>query len=200
MTDRLDIRILCVDDHPIVLEGLRGVLSLQPDFTVMATPTTGREAIESFRIHRPDIVLLDLRLQDMTGFQVIQAILAIQPDACILILSSLEGDADIERALALGAKGYLVKGATREELTRAIRTVLKGRPYVARTAAASMAEHSSSERLTPREYSVLSLMAKGHRNKEIGAKLVIAEDTVKMGVKDRTEAVTVAIRRGLHHL
>ena len=203
------IRVLCVDDHPIVLDGLSGVLNLQPDLRVVGTATTGAEGVALFRGLQPDVVLLDLRLRDITGFEVMQQILQIDPEGHIVVLSSLEGDADIERALAIGARGYIVKGATRDELARAIRTVHAGRRYIPSDVAATMAEYFSSEKLTPREGSVLRLMAQGKKNKEIGSELAIAEDTVKMhvknilaklGVDDRTEAAMVALRRGIHHL
>jgi DNA-binding NarL/FixJ family response regulator len=209
MSSSSTIRILCIDDHPIVLEGLMGVMGLQPDFTVVGTATSGKEAVKLFDVLRPEIVLLDVKLRDMTGFEVMQQILKIQADAHIVMLTSLEGDADIERALAMGARGYVVKGATRDELARAIRSVHAGRRYIPSEVAAKMAEHLSSEKLTSREHAVLTLMAQGKRNKEIGAALTIAEDTVKMhvknilaklGVNDRTEAVTTAIRRGILHL
>ena len=134
------IRIICVDDHPIVLEGLTGVLSLQPEFFVVGTSVTGAGAVELLRKDRPDIVLLDLSLRDETGFQVMREMLDIQADIRIIILTSLEGDADIDRALAMGAQGYVVKGATRDELTRAIRIVHSGKRYIPGDVAAKMAE------------------------------------------------------------
>ena len=209
MKNTAQIRIICVDDHPIVLEGLTGVLSLQPEFSVVGTSVTGAGAVELLRKYHPDIVLLDLSLRDETGFQVMREMLDIQADIRIIILTSLEGDADIDRALAMGAQGYVVKGATRDELTRAIRIVHSGKRHIPGDVAAKMAEHFGSEKLTAREDQVLAQMARGKRNKEIGAELKIAEDTVKMhvksilaklGVSDRTEAVTVALRRGLIHL
>ena len=209
MTGPVIIRILCVDDHPIVLEGLSSVLSLQPDFSVVGTASSEAQAIELTRKLCPDVLLLDLRLKDGNGFQVMDEIVRLGVRTHILVLTSLEGDADVERALARGALGYLVKGVGRDELARAIRTVYRGRRYLASSAASVIAEHSSSERLTPREQAVLALMAEGRRNKELGTALAIAEDTVKMhvknilaklGARDRTEAVTIAIQRGLHHL
>jgi DNA-binding NarL/FixJ family response regulator len=203
------IRILCVDDHPIVREGLAGIMSLQPDMELVGETGSGQEAIELFRKLQPDLMLLDLRLRDETGHDVMQQVFKIQPDAKILVLTSLEGDADIERALALGATGYVVKGTGREELVRAVRSVYAGKRYVPSEVAQKLLEHLASEKLSSREFEVLTLMALGKRNKEIGAELDIAEDTVKMhvknilgklGVNDRTEAVTVAVRRGILHL
>jgi DNA-binding NarL/FixJ family response regulator len=154
-------------------------------------------------------MLLDLRLRDMTGYDVMRSIFSMFRDAKILVLTSLEGDTDIERALALGARGYVVKGTGRDELIRAVRAVHAGKKHVPAEVAQKLAEHLASEKLSPREYEVLSLMARGKRNKEIGGELTIAEDTVKMhvknilgklGVNDRTEAVTVALQRGILHL
>lgn len=203
------IRILCVDDHPIVLDGLNGVLSLQEDFEVIGLATDGEQALALFQKQYPDVVLIDLRLRNETGLSVMQRMRDLRPEVRIVVLTSLEGDADVERALANGALGYIVKGCSREELARAVRAVYGGKRYLQHEVASKLAEHIASESLTPRELEVLSLMAQGMRNKEIGAQLHIAEDTVKMhvrnvlaklGVDDRTEAVTVALRRGLIHL
>jgi DNA-binding NarL/FixJ family response regulator len=203
------IRIVCVDDHPIVREGLSGILRLQSDMELVGEAGSGQDAIDLFRKLQPDVMLLDLRLRDMTGYDVMQHIFSIRRDAKILVLTSLEGDADIERALAVGASGYIVKGAGREELVRAVRAIHAGKKHVPAEVAQKLAEHFASEKLTLRELEVLTLMARGKRNKEIGAEMAIAEDTVKMhvknilaklGVNDRTEAVTMAVRRGILHL
>lgn len=203
------IRIVCVDDHPIVREGLSGILSLQSDMELVGEAGSGQDAIDLFRKLQPDVMLLDLRLRDMTGYDVMQHIFSIRPDAKILVLTSLEGDADIDRALAVGASGYIVKGAGREELVRAVRAIHAGKKHVPAEVAQKLVEHFASEKLTLRELEVLTLMARGKRNKEIGAEMAIAEDTVKMhvknilaklGVNDRTEAVTIAMRRGILHL
>jgi DNA-binding NarL/FixJ family response regulator len=170
---------------------------------------SGRDAIEIYRKLQPDVLVLDLRLRDISGFAVMQEILSAFPKAKILVLTSLEGDADIERALALGAKGYVVKGSGRDELVRAVRTVHAGKRHIPAEVAQKLAEHFTSEKLSARELEVLSLIARGHSNKEIGSDLGIAEDTVKMHVKnvlakldvnDRTEAVTIALQRGILHL
>jgi DNA-binding NarL/FixJ family response regulator len=162
-----------------------------------------------FREKKPDVTLIDLRLRDTTGFDLIRDILSLSSSARTIVLTSFEGDADIERALAAGAKGYVVKGMLREELLQAIRAVHSGKRHVPNAIAAKLVDHLGSEKLTQREIHVLKEIAKGKRNKEIGAALSIAEDTVKMhvksilmklGVSDRTEAVTIALRRGIIHL
>jgi DNA-binding NarL/FixJ family response regulator len=203
------IRVFCVDDHPIVREGLAGILHLQADMELVGETGSGQDAIELYSPLQPDVLLLDLRLRDMTGYEVMENIFTRFPKARVLVLTSLEGDADIERALALGAIGYVVKGSGRDELVRAIRSVYAGKKHIPAEVAQRLAEHLASEKLTSRELEVLTQMARGKRNKEIGAELSIAEDTVKMHVKnilaklevnDRTEAVTIAMRRGILHL
>ena len=203
------IRVLCVDDHPIVREGLASILGLQTDMEMIGGAGSGAEALEFFRKMQPDITLVDLRLPDMSGHELTRQILAQSSNARVIALTSFEGDADIERALAAGARGYVVKGMVREELLGAIRAVHDGKKHVHGSVAEKLAEHLGSEKLSERELQVLREMAAGKRNKEIGAELSIAEDTVKMHVKnileklqvsDRTEAVTVALRRGILHL
>jgi DNA-binding NarL/FixJ family response regulator len=209
MTTSTKIRILCVDDHPIVREGLAGILGLQSDMELIGAAESGAQAMTLSRQLRPDVILVDLRLPDMSGHELTRQILAQSPQARIIILTSLEGDADIERALAAGARGYVAKGIVREELLRAIRAVHAGKKYVPGQLAEKIAEHLGLEKLSERELQVLHEIATGKRNKEIAADLAIAEDTVKMHVKnileklqvsDRTEAVTVALRRGILHL
>jgi DNA-binding NarL/FixJ family response regulator len=209
MTSTRRIRILCVDDHPIVREGLTSIVAMQPDMEIVGAAESGADALRIFRETSPDITLVDLRLRDITGFDLIRNILAVSPSARTIVLTSFEGDADIERALAAGAKGYVVKGMVREELLSAIRAVHAGKRHVPSAVAAKLVDHLGSEKLTQRELDVLKEIARGKRNKEIGAELSIAEDTVKMhvksilmklGVNDRTEAVTIALRRGIIHL
>jgi DNA-binding NarL/FixJ family response regulator len=209
MTSTRRIRILCVDDHPIVREGLTSIVAMQPDMEIVGAAESGADALRIFRETSPDITLIDLRLRDTTGFDLIRNILAVSPSARTIVLTSFEGDADIERALAAGAKGYVVKGMVREELLSAIRAVHAGKRHVPSAVAAKLVDHLGSEKLTQRELDVLKEIARGKRNKEIGAELSIAEDTVKMhvksilmklGVNDRTEAVTIALRRGIIHL
>jgi DNA-binding NarL/FixJ family response regulator len=209
MSEKQRIRVLCVDDHPIVREGLTSLVTLQPDMEIVGAAESGAEALRMFREKKPDVTLIDLRLRDTTGFDLIRDILSLSSSARTIVLTSFEGDADIERALAAGAKGYVVKGMLREELLQAIRAVHSGKRHVPNAIAAKLVDHLGSEKLTQREIHVLKEIAKGKRNKEIGAALSIAEDTVKMhvksilmklGVSDRTEAVTIALRRGIIHL
>jgi len=203
------IRLMCVDDHPIVREGMAAIITLQPDMTMVGTAATGREAIQRYEELRPDVALVDLRLPDMSGFDVIKAIRDKFPNARIVVLSSHEGDVDIQRALEAGAQGYVAKGIVRDELLDIIRGVHGGKRRLPAAVAQTLAEHMADEPISPRELEVLSLMAAGKRNKEIAGDLSIAEDTVKMHVRnilsklqvsDRTEAVTIALRRGIIHL
>ena len=203
------IRVLCVDDHPVVRDGLAAIINLQPDMTLAGEAATGSEALERFVELRPDIVLVDLQLPDISGFELIKRIKEKFPDARIIVLSSHEGDVDIQRALEAGALGYVAKGIVRDELLEVIRSVHSGKRRIPAAMAQKLAEHIGDEAISPREIEVLSLVAAGKRNKEIASELSIAEDTVKMHVRnilsklqvnDRTEAVTVALRRGIIHL
>ena len=209
MTSSAKIRVVCIDDHPIVREGLASIITLQSDMEMAGAAESGAQGLALFRRLKPDIALVDLKLPDMSGHELTRQILEHSPAARIIVLTSFEGDADIERALAAGARGYVVKGVAREELLGAIRAVHAGKKHIHGPVAEKLAEHMGSEKLSNRELQVLAEMAAGKRNKEIGADLSIAEDTVKMHVKnileklqvnDRTEAVTVALRRGILHL
>jgi DNA-binding NarL/FixJ family response regulator len=209
MKDAPKIRVLCVDDHPVVRDGLAAIINLQPDMTLAGSAATGGEALERYSELRPDVALVDLRLPDMSGFELIKKIKAKAPRARIIVLSSHEGDADIQRALEAGALGYVAKGMVRDELLEIIRSVHAGKRRLPAAVAQKLAEHMADEPISPRELEVLSLMAAGRRNKEIASELSIAEDTVKMHVRnilsklqvnDRTEAVTIALRRGIIHL
>jgi DNA-binding NarL/FixJ family response regulator len=203
------IKILCVDDHPVVLDGLSAIIAMQPDMEIAATVPNGEKALRAFREHKPDVTIVDLSLPDMSGFELIEAIHEFDSRAKVIVLSSYDGDADIRRALESGAQGYVAKGLVRDELLNAIRAVWKGGKHIPPAVAQRLAEYMSDDAISPREVQVLLLVAQGKRNKEIAAGLSIAEDTVKMHVRnifsklnvtDRTEAVTVALRRGIIHL
>jgi DNA-binding NarL/FixJ family response regulator len=203
------IKILCVDDHPVVLDGLSAIIAMQPDMAVAATAPNGEKALRVFREQKLDVTIVDLSLPDMSGFELIEAMREVDNRAKIIVLSSYDGDADIQRALNAGAQGYVAKGLVRDELLNAIRTVSKGGKHIPAAIAQRLVEHMNGDAISGREVQVLELVASGKRNKEIAAELSIAEDTVKMHVRnifsklnvtDRTEAVTVALRRGIIHL
>jgi DNA-binding NarL/FixJ family response regulator len=203
------IRVFCVDDHPVVRDGIAAIINLQPDMTLAGDAATGGEALERYFEVRPDVALVDLQLPDMSGFDLIKKIRDKSPNARIIVLSSHEGDVDIQRALESGAQGFVAKGIVRGELLETIRSVHAGKRRLPAEVAQKLAEHIADEPISPRELEVLSLMAAGKRNKEIAAELSIAEDTVKMHVRnilsklqvnDRTEAVTSALRRGIIRL
>jgi DNA-binding NarL/FixJ family response regulator len=203
------IKILCVDDHPVVLDGLSAIIAMQPDMEVAATAPNGEKALRVFREQKLDVTIVDLSLPDMSGFELIEAMREVDNRAKIIVLSSYDGDADIQRALNAGAQGYVAKGLVRDELLNAIRTVSKGGKHIPAAIAQRLVEHMNGDAISGREVQVLELVASGKRNKEIAAELSIAEDTVKMHVRnifsklnvtDRTEAVTVALRRGIIHL
>ena len=209
MRNAIKIRVLCVDDHPVVRDGIAAIINLQPDMTVVGAAATGAEGLQRFLEIDPDVALVDLQLPDMTGFDLIKKIKNKAPNARIVVLSSHEGDVDIQRAFEAGAQGYVAKGIVRDELLDVIRGVHAGQRRLPAVLAQKLAEHMVDDRISPREVEVLSLMAAGKRNKEIAGDLSIAEDTVKMHVRnilsklqvnDRTEAVTVALRRGIIHL
>ncbi len=209
MKDAGKIRVLCVDDHPVVRDGIAAIINLQPDMVIAGAAATGGEALERFFELRPDVALVDLQLPDMSGFDLIRKIKDKSPNARIIVLSSHEGDVDIQRALEAGAQGYVAKGIVRGELLETIRSVHAGKRRLPAAVAQKLAEHMADEPISARELEVLSLIAAGKRNKEIASELSIAEDTVKMHVRnilsklqvnDRTEAVTIALRRGIIHL
>jgi DNA-binding NarL/FixJ family response regulator len=203
------IRILYIDDHTLVREGVAALINRQPDMQVIAEAATGNEGVEQFRFYRPDVSLVDLRLPGLSGIEVIAKILDESPGARILVISSSEGDVDIHRALSAGALGYVLKGMPREALLEAIRKVHRGEKAIPPEVAAAVAGHLTDDPLTSREIEVLKIVATGARNKEIAVNLGISEETVKMHVKsiisklgaeDRTGAVTTAIKRGVIHL
>jgi DNA-binding NarL/FixJ family response regulator len=199
-------RILLVDDHAVVREGLASLLQRQGDLLVVAEAADGASAIRLYRQHRPDLVVLDLRLPDMDGVAVTAAIRAEFPQARLLVLSSFDGDEDIYRALKAGARAYVLKDSTREELLAAVRAVAAGQRSLSTAVAERLAERVAGSELTPRELAVLRQIVGGRSNKQIAAALSVSEGTVKthvksilakLGVEDRTEAAVLALRRGL---
>jgi len=204
-----EIRVFSVDDHPLLREGIAAIINSQPGMRVVAQASTGREAIQLFREHRPDVTLMDLRLPDISGIDTMIAIRSEFEDARIVVLTTFEGDVEIKRALAAGARGYVLKSMPPKELADVVRQVHAGKKRIPPEVAAHLAEHLSDEALTERERDVLRHVADGNRNREIGEKLRISEETVKvhlkhimekLGASDRTEAVTIAVRRGIIQL
>jgi two-component system NarL family response regulator len=200
------IRVLIADDHVTVREGLVAMIGRQPDMTVVGEAANGREAVELWRIHRPDVVLLDLRMPMLDGVGAIDEIHRQEAAARVIVLTTFDTDNEISQAIKAGAKGYLLKDAPREELLQCIRKVHAGEMWIPPLLVAKLAAGMSSEALTGREVDVLTLLARGKSNKEIGANLYISETTVKthlrsifakLNVLSRTEAITAASRRGL---
>jgi len=202
------ITVLCVDDHPVVLEGISQKISSQGDMRVVGLATDGRQAVDLFKRHRPDVTLMDLQLPTTSGLQAIRAIRSEDPKARIVVLTMYQGDEDIFRALESGAATYLLKDTLSDDLVRVVREVYAGSTTLPQNVATRLAARSTQRGLTMREVEVLERIAEGLRNKEIGAALRISEETVqvhvknilsKLGVNDRTAAVTVAFRRGIIH-
>lgn len=203
------IRILSVDDHRLVLAGLALMIGRQPDMELVASAATGEEAITLFRLHRPDITLMDLQLPVMSGLEAIRVIRHEAPEARIVVLTMYNGDEDIHRALRAGASTYLLKDMLSDDLMRVIREVHAGQHALQPDVQVRLDQRATRPVLTPREVQVTELIGRGLRNKEIAAELGISEETVqvhvksilaKLGVNDRTAAVTVAMRRGIFHL
>jgi DNA-binding NarL/FixJ family response regulator len=200
------IRILTVDDHPVLREGIAAILASETDMVLVAEAGNGREAIEQFRTHRPDITLMDLQMPLMGGAETILAIRKEFPDARIIVLTTYSGDAQADRAFKAGAHGYLLKSMVRKELVETIRTVHAGRKRIPPEIAVELAEHHADDALTEREIDVLQQVASGNANKIIADKLEISEETVKahmrkilskLGANDRTHAVAIALKRGI---
>ncbi|HEX2454676.1 MAG TPA: response regulator transcription factor [Vicinamibacterales bacterium] len=203
------IRILAVDDHPVVRDGIASLVGIQTDMALVAQAANGREAIQQFRSHRPDVTLMDLQMPEMNGLDALIAIRTEFPDARVIVLTTYEGDVHILRALRAGAQGYLLKNTLHSELLQTIRAVHAGRRSLSPEASSQIAQHLSDQALTPAEVVVLRLIAAGKANKEIAGDLGITEDTVKGRVKsilakldanDRTHAVIIGAKRGIIEL
>jgi DNA-binding NarL/FixJ family response regulator len=203
------IRVLAVDDHALLREGIAALVGSQEDLELVAEAANGREAIEQFRKHRPDVTLMDLQMPEMNGIDAMSAIRGEFPDARIIVLTTYAGDVQVMRALKAGARAYLLKGLLRKELLETIRAVHSGQKRVLPEVATGLAEHATDDTLTGREIEVLGLIAGGNANKEIAAQLSITEETVKGHVKnilaklranDRTHAVTIGLKRGIIEL
>jgi DNA-binding NarL/FixJ family response regulator len=209
MTDPVRIRVFSVDDHPLLREGIAAIINNQPDMFMVAEASSGSEAVQKFREFRPDVTLMDLRLPDLSGIDAMIAIRTEFADARIIMLTTFEGDVEIQRALEAGARGYILKSMPPRELVDMIRQVHAGKKRVPAEVASHLAEHMSDEALTDREIEVLSHIAGGNRNRDIAERLFISEETVKVHIKhimeklgatDRTQAVAIAVRRGIIRL
>lgn len=209
MTPQAQIRVLSVDDHPLLREGLAAIINHQENMKLVAQAASGSEAIGMFRSHQPDVTLMDLRLPDMSGIDALIAIRAEFREARVIILTTYEGDVEIQRSLAAGARGYLLKSTPSRDLVEVIRNVAAGKKGIPSAIAAHLAEHVGEESLTEREADVLRHMTGGSRNKAIAGQLFISEETVKVHVKhimeklgasDRTHAVAIGVRRGIIHV
>jgi len=203
------IRIMTVDDHPLLRQGIAALIKSQPDLTLVAEAYDGEEAVAQFRLHRPDVTLMDLQMPNVNGTEAISRIRSEFPEAKILVLSTYAGDVQILRAIKTGAKGYLLKGNVRTELLDAIRAVHAGRKQLPPEIAAELAQHAADDQLSVREIDVLRLIGDGNANKQIADKLSIGEATVKnhisnilskLGANDRAHAVTIALQRGIIEL
>jgi DNA-binding NarL/FixJ family response regulator len=200
------IRILTVDDHPLLRKGIASLLNAEPDLKLVAEASNGKEAIDAFRLNQPDVTLMDLQMPEMDGLEAIQAIRSEFPEARIIVLTTYSGDMQVVRALKAGARGYILKGHVHKELLDTIRAVHAGKKRIPPEIAAELAEHATDDALTEREIDVLKLIAAGNSNKQIADQLSIGEATVKshitnilskLGANDRTHAVTIGLKRGI---
>ena len=207
--DPSPIRILTVDDHAILRQGIAALVNGESDMKLVAEASDGQEAIDKFRLHRPDVTLMDLQMPALNGIEAIIRIRSEFPNARIIVLTTYTGDVQMLRALKVGARGYILKAHVRRELLDAIRAVHAGQKRIPPEVATELAEHATDEDLTPREIDVLRLIASGNANKEIAGQLSIVEETVKshvtnilakLGANDRTHAVTIALKRGIIEL
>ena len=203
------IRILAVDDHPLVRQGIAGLIGIQPDMALVGEASNGREAIQEFRKHQPDVTLMDLQMPEMNGLDALLAIRNEFPHAKIIVLTTYAGDMQIRRALKAGAQAYLLKNTLHKELMETIRAVHAGRKALSPEASYEIAEHATDDALTPAEISVLRLIAAGNANKQIADQLSITEETVKsrvksilskLGANDRTHAAMIGLKRGIIEL
>jgi DNA-binding NarL/FixJ family response regulator len=209
MTEPAKIRVFSVDDHPLMHQGIAMVIKNQPDMLLVAEASNGREAVQGFREHKPDVTLMDLRLPDISGVDAMIAIRAEFPEARIIILTTFAGDVEIQHSLEAGARAYVLKSMPPKDLVEVIRQVHAGKKRIPPEIAAHLAEHYSDEALTTREVEVLRQIAGGNRNRDIADKLFITEETVKvhikhimekLGASDRTQAVAIGVRRGIIQL
>lgn len=209
MTGEPAIRVMSVDDHPLLREGLAALVNNQPGMVLVAQAANAQEGIAQFRKHRPDVTLMDLRLPDKGGIEALIAIRAEFPEAKIVMLTTFEGDVEVQRALEAGARGYILKSMAPKEIVEVILQVHAGKKRIPSQVAAQLAEHLSDEALTDREVEVLGQIAGGNRNRDIAEKLFITEETVKvhikhimekLGASDRTQAVAIGLRRGIIQL
>ena len=204
--DSKRIRILAVDDHPILRQGIAGLIADESDMTLVAEASNGREAIQQFRAHRPDVTLMDLQMPEMNGLDAMIAIRGEFPEARIIVLTTYAGDVQARRALQAGARAYLLKNSLHKELLDTIRAVHAGRKNLSPEVSFDLAEHAAEDALSPLEVRVLRLIAEGNSNKEIAARLSVTEDSVKghvrnilskLGANDRTHAAMIGIKRGI---
>ena len=209
MHDRSRIRVLCVDDHPLFLQGVATIIDHQDDMALAGTASSGADAVVRYRQTRPDVTLMDLRLPDIDGVTAMVAIRSEFADARVMMLTTFEGDVEVQRALSAGARGYLLKTSAPADLLAGIRAIHAGRKYIPAEIASNLAQTVGSDSLSQREIEVLRELAEGHRNRDIGIHLSISEETVKghvrsilekLGAKDRTQAVSIGVRRGIIYL